>query len=222
MTQPERVQPLRPLVVGQAGRHHREGFHAAHQDRLAGRGELLRAILAGDDAAALHRRHGQPQAGGHVGFEAARANVHAGPLCDQDDVYPGRAHHLGQPFQPGHVFLALCAQRHGGQFVHDQNQVRRVFELVNVAGVLVFQRLEAPFHFSFQRVQQQGHALFLFGHPHGVGQRSIVGQLHPLEVNQPQAQLLRRVAGAQRDEPIVWTNQNTCASISASCARLGN
>jgi len=42
--QPERVQPLRPLVVGQMGRHHREGFHASHQDRWPGRGQLLRAV----------------------------------------------------------------------------------------------------------------------------------------------------------------------------------
>jgi hypothetical protein len=53
--QVERIQPLRPLVVGQIGRHHREGFRASHQDRLPERGQLFRAVLvdAQRDAAVL-------------------------------------------------------------------------------------------------------------------------------------------------------------------------
>jgi hypothetical protein len=33
-------------VVGQIGRHHREGYRATHQDRLPGRGQLFCAVLA--------------------------------------------------------------------------------------------------------------------------------------------------------------------------------
>jgi hypothetical protein len=49
--QAERVQLLRPLVVGQIGRHDREGLRAAHQERLSGRGQLFRAVMVEGRAA---------------------------------------------------------------------------------------------------------------------------------------------------------------------------
>ncbi len=55
LSRPERVQPLRPLFVGQVGRHHGQGSHAAHKNRLPWRGQFFCAVLV-EDAKCVTRR----------------------------------------------------------------------------------------------------------------------------------------------------------------------
>ena len=107
LSQPERSQPLRPLLVGQVGRHHFYGFHAAHQNSLSRRRQFFCAVLVEDDAAVGHRGHGQPDAGGHIRLERPRANVYAGALRGKDDVNARRPAQLCKALQPDDIFLAL-------------------------------------------------------------------------------------------------------------------